>query len=1326
MPKFCPPEPLPFDQPSKWPEWRERFERFRIASKLHKDEGEVQVSTLIYCMGRQAENIFKTFQFDLLVATDDNGDEIEVDPKNDYNEVITRFDAYFVPKKNKVHERTKFHQRSQHPGESIEAFVRSLHDLAQHCGFKEMETECIRDRLISGMRDAEESRKLQMEQDELTLERTVEIARHWEMVKSQNSVTTSAIQNMRRKKSKSQSLKAGKPQSQPSATAPPPANSDKCGRCGYVHRSKRENGCPALGKTCAKCKKKNHFASVCRNKQALEVTATRHDEYAAPVEQDYYCGSIVNIDDSSPAWYVNLEIVKNSTVKFKVDSGADVTILSLTAYQKLQPKPSLGPSKSVINSPGGGLSIVGEFITNTKYEDKDYCFKIIVVNQKTENLLSRGVSEKMGLIKRVDVASFSVLKTEPVHIELKEGAEPSSVNVARRVAIPLLPAVQAELEKMKNEDIIREIKKPTKYCSAMVVVQKPPQAGKEKDIRVRICVDLKHVNKNVKRERYILPTLEDVTSKLSGAQVFSTLDAASGFYQVPLDEESQELTTFITPVGRYCFKRLPFGITSAPEIFMRKMNEVLEGLDGVSVYMDDILVYGENMDAHDKNLKAVISRLNDVGLMLNPDKCVYRQSELKFLGHIFSKDGVKADPEKVKAIQNMPSPSNVDQLRQILGMIHYLGTYIPDLATISQPLNALLKSDVVWSWGPEQEQALCHIRDLLSTTPVLSYYDITKKVVVSADASSYGLGGVLLQEQPGGKLQPVAYCSRTLTPTEQRYAQIEKECLASVYACEKFERFLLGLSEFKLLTDHKPLVPLINTCELFAAPLRCQRLLMRLMRFNANAEYAPGKTLVVSDALSRSPLPETTADMEEEIEYYVQSVTQSLPMSPKRIKEIQIASQEDSDIKMAMLYTLSGWPKFESDVPQSVHEMFHIRSQLSVTEGLLTVGDRIFIPPSLRPNILDCLHEGHLGTTKCLERARVAVYWPGMSGDIKAITSTCEFCQEHRPSQVKEPLLPSSLPAGPWQRVGADLAFHAPTRRNYLVVVDYFSRWIECVYLSATTSTSVIVKLKDIFSRHGIPYELVSDNGPQFSSLEFRQFAENYDFVHVTSSPHNPRANGAAERAVKTCKEMLDQDDPWLAMLNYRDTVIQATGKSPAELMLGRHLRSKLPTLPSTLTNKNINMDIVREKDEKYREKYTSYHDKHNGVKSLPDLHPGDIVKVKTDEEKRWLETGKVIEKANTPRSYQVKTPNGNIIRRNRRHLMKTPTRPPSTHGHSPVILESQLRSDSQPMICSSDPPPLPAHDSTPKSKVKTQVALPPRSPSKRIIRRPVRLIEEP
>ena len=398
------------------------------------------------------------------------------------------------------------------------------------------------------------------------------------------------------------------------------------------------------------------------------------------------------------------------------------------------------------------------------------------------------------------------------------------------------------------------------------------------------------------REKRTLPILDDVLHKLTGSTVFSKLDASSGFLQIPLDPGSSKLTTFITPFGRYCFRRLPFGITSAPEIFQDKMEQLLEGLPGVEFIMDDILIHGETRAKHDEHYKNVLRVIRASGLKLNKDKCLLRRSKLVFMGNLISKDGLEPDPEKVDAICKMSAPENVTELRRLLGMANYLYRFLPDLSTVLKPMTDLLKSDMAWVWSTGQEHAFEQLKIMVTTSPVLAFYDPNLPTVVSAYASSYGLGAVILQLH-GYKLLPVAYASRTLTDTEKRYAQIEKELLASTWACEKFARYLVGLKSFTLQTDHKPLITIINSQDLDKAPIRCQRLLMRLMRFSICAKYVPGKELTVADALSRTPLESTgIPDTEQEIQAHVDATLETKPVSPQKLTQIKHETATDEQL----------------------------------------------------------------------------------------------------------------------------------------------------------------------------------------------------------------------------------------------------------------------------------------------------------------------------------------------------------------------------------------------------------------------------------------------
>ena len=567
------------------------------------------------------------------------------------------------------------------------------------------------------------------------------------------------------------------------------------------------------------------------------------------------------------------------------------------------------------------------------------------------------------------------------------------------------------------------------------------------------------------------------------------------------------------------------------------------------------------------------------------------------------------------------------------------------------------------------------MKEELSKPTVLDLYNMEKEHKVSADASAYGLGAVLLQKT-GSNWKPIAYASRSMSETEQRYAQIEKEALAITWACEKFSMYVLG-KHFSIETDHKPLVPLLGMKHLDSLPPRVLRFRLRLSRFDYSIEHVPGKHLYTADTLSRAPKPSTGADtnLEELAELAMEACIAHLPANRDRLREYEDEQNSDPLCSVVIKYCRTGWPG-KPQINESLSPYWEARGNLTLRGNLLLHGTRIVVPASMQRETLKKLHDGHQGIERCRSRARISVWWPGISTQVEKVVKDCLHCsKEHIPR--KEPLMPTALPAYPWQKIGSDL--FVLNGKTYLLLADYFSRYPEAIQLTTTSSASVITVMKSLFGRHGIPEEVVSDNGPQFASQEFRNFAKKYNFKHTTSSPHFPQSNGLAERAVQTTKKLLKgSDDPDLALLSYRSTPLPWCGLSPSELLMGRQIRSNMPQLTTGFIPQWPYLKAFRVSNQQLKAKQKSNYDTRHGTRALVDIPDDAPVWVRTDDH---TTPGRVITHADAPRSYLVETPSGQI-RRNRAHLTVRPDTEPSdtadpvdtssTPTRSPIMTRSR------------------------------------------------------
>ena len=652
----------------------------------------------------------------------------------------------------------KFFTYNQTNGQAIDEYVTELKSRSRHCEFGILKESLIRDRIVAGIQDANVRERLLRETD-LSLDKAISICRASEATKKRRESRDSRNPTTQRPRQDRPEMTRNNDQSRASKY------------CGNMHQRGR---CPAYGRMCNKCRKWNHFASVCQSKS---VSNTEQEQSSSDERTEFFVGTVQGDEkDVTMPWTMQI-LTTGTNVSYKLDTGSQVNIIPQKTHHALQ-----------------------------KIK------RVEILNCDDTNFVpSQDVFGEIGCLHGEH------------HIQIEENATPV-VHPPRRVPYALMDKLKTELDRMKQLDIIEEIDEPTEWVSSLVIIEKA-------DGRLRVCLDPSDLNRVIKREYYPMPTAETVMSEMSEGKYFSKLDASNGYWQIKVDEESSKLLTFNTLFGRHRFIRLPFGILSASEVFQKKIAEIIQGLDGCTNVQDDILVWGSTKEQHDARLKAVMERIQQAGLKLNEKKCVFGSTEVVFLAHLFSHEGVKPDPTKIEAIRDMPTPKSKQDvdLQRLLGMITYLGKFIPNLSITTGPLRQLMESDVEWHWSNHHNAALDQIKKLLTESPTLKYYDPELPTRISVDASKFGLGAALLQKH-GDTWAPVAYASRSLSKSEQNYAQIEKEALAILFGCERFHVYLYGKS-FTVESDHKPLQPIFKK-PICKAPPRIQRFRLRLQKYS--------------------------------------------------------------------------------------------------------------------------------------------------------------------------------------------------------------------------------------------------------------------------------------------------------------------------------------------------------------------------------------------------------------------------------------------------------------------------------------------------------------
>uniref|UniRef100_A0A914Z7V6 RNA-directed DNA polymerase n=1 Tax=Panagrolaimus superbus TaxID=310955 RepID=A0A914Z7V6_9BILA len=990
-----------------------------------------------------------------------------------------------------------------------------------------------------------------------------------------------------------------------------PFSNVSCTGCGNNHNRK---DCKFKDAVCRFCSTKGHIEAVCRKKAASKPQSSngnaanqRPKSQSQVSVNSAYIQKVFQLDPFAAAKRHMVDIdINNVTITAQLDDGADVTIMSESDYQKIGSPSLSGPGISARTANGQSLKIRGSFDSLVTLKGKeahvdihvaDIPFSLLGINFFNSfriNLVMDGnvLCNMVAADSLVPAKDIEDLKKEfqqlfepglgcctkrEVSLKLKEGVTPTFVP-PRRPSLHAAGQIKAEFQRLLKEDVVEKVQTSAWAAPCSIVARK--------DGRPRLVCDFSTgLNDKLEEPCYALPLPEDIFNRIAGCTVFSQLDFSDAYHQIKLDEKSQEYTTISTPDGLFRYKRLSFGIKNAVSDYQEIMDQMLVDIDPTSPFLDDVLVFSKSVAAHHGDIRLVLARIMEWGFKLNPKKCKFFKSKIKFLGKLIDSSGIHPDPDKVAAIQRMSVPTDVKSLRSFLGLVNYYQTFIPRFREIREPLDNLLKNDAFWSWDVAEQSAVDEIKRKLSEECLLTHYDPHLPITVAADASQNGMGGVISHVYPNGLERPIQFFSKSLNSTQRKYSQTEKEGLALITAIKIFHRYLEG-RKFTLFTDHKALLTIFSKkkAQPILAANRLHRWALFLAAYDFDIRYTKTINFGQADALSR-----------------LISKTKSLPEMYEEEEDFEAEDEDETQLSALLVNQIQSLPVSAAEIVKEYKQDGHAQeilnalqnptpeSRFSLVDDVILMNDRVYIPASLRPRVLEQLHATHSGITVTKQLARRHVYWPNITKDIEAMIRSCTACIQLSKTPVKATLASWKKSMNPGDRIHMDFA--GPLLDHMLlIIVDSCSKWLDVKVLKTANTRTTLQAVSRYIADNGTPRVLVTDNGPQFASAEFAEYCNHRGIKHMRSPVYTPQSNGQAERMVDVVKRFVKKNILYLGpnmsledcinafLLGNRSTPSAATPGNvpPALVHLGRDLRTTLDLLRPQIVQ-HSGSDLVME-----------------------------------------------------------------------------------------------------------------------------------------------------